>query len=153
MRNLSPIITKMIIEYAQGLGSQTDIAKRHRKSVAWFNTRLNSVEGQALYKFHRQLDDDNTIQLYVSKAKETARVFNEASPHSAKEIVKLTKSKNEAIRLKACNLVVDKSEYEKERLKEINKPQHITYTEQQIALFKEGFRKEEFSEDKDVIDG
>ena len=155
MKKISPIFKKMIMEYAyaKSKGKQARIAKKYGKSASRFNVVLNSVEGQMLLRFYQQQDEDATRQLYINKAKETGIIINDGSPYAAERLVEHAHSDNESISLKACNIILDKSEYDKERLKEIIKPQNITYTEQQIALFKEGFRKEEPNEDKDVIDG
>ena len=112
--------------------TQRQIAKDLSLSETWVSLVVNDPLFQ---KEYQKLIDDIRSKVIDTSA-EVQEIINTAAPKAARKIVELTDNGDSRIKLKACESVIDHSDFGKEREMEINRP--LILTKQQWMLIEEG---------------
>ena len=138
-------------ETQKKIAESMNMSERHLSRIT--NSPVFQQEFKKLSQEMRQKIIDNSAVCQ--------EIIDSATPEAARELVDLMhNASNDRDRLRAIDLVLSYSSLAEEKEKaKLSKP--ITYTEEQIALFKEGFRnyksdeelgKEKEEEGKDIYE-
>jgi len=133
----------IIILYRLVLGEPQ---KKIAEDIGMSERHVSRVVNSPVFQDELKKLSDDLREKVINNSEEVRQIFNAASPDAARKLVELMHTAPEPKdQIKAADKIIEYSDYNADKVEVVKE---ITYTEEQIALFKEGFR--DYKSDKEL---